>query len=355
MNKKLSLLLSVVLAFFTLMAEADEILLKNGDRISGTILNKTGNTLEIKTEYSDKISIKWSAVESFSTTQPVLLTFKNKGEITGVTETSPDNTLTIKKEGVYQSAPIPLSEITEINKKFFSGQVNAGGSLSAGNTQRQSYNLNTDIVVRGQDDRVSFGGQFNYANSRARDESGAKETILNARNFQIYADYAHFFNDQWYGYAHGLFTNDRLQDIKLRSAFGIGAGYQIFATGDLNLSVEAGPDYVNVDFYDYPYQCERRLSVDLNACDRIKDRSDVAGRWSTRYDQWFWNRAIQLFHTHEGLATRDLFVRTRTGFRVPLWYGFQFTNEIQVDYFSRPAAGKEKFDTRYLFNIGYGF
>ncbi|WP_366933553.1 DUF481 domain-containing protein [Nitrosomonas sp.] len=28
---------------------------------------------------------------------------------------------------------------------------------------------------------------------------------------------------------------------------------------------------------------------------------------------------------------------------------------VQVDYFSRPAPGKEQFDTHYLFNIGYGF
>lgn len=61
------------------------------------------------------------------------------------------------------------------------------------------------------------------------------------------------------------------------------------------------------------------------------------------------------FYMHEGLASSDLFIRTRTGFRVPLWYGFQFVNEIQVDYFSKPAPGKERFDTRYLFNIGYRF
>ncbi|MDF0677552.1 MAG: DUF481 domain-containing protein [Nitrosomonas sp.] len=163
MEKKLSVLLFTLLVSLALAARADEILLKNGDRITGTIINKTGNTLEIKTEYSDKISVKWSAIESFSTTQPVLLTLKNKEEMTGMTEVSPDNTLKIKKEGVYQSEPIPLSEIAEINKKFFSGQVNAGGALFSGNTQRQSYNLNTDLVVRGRDDRVSFGGQFNYA------------------------------------------------------------------------------------------------------------------------------------------------------------------------------------------------
>lgn len=354
-SRKLSAAVLIMFIFVVYPAEADEILLKNGDKITGTIINKTGDTLEIKTEYSDKISIKWGAIESFSATEPVLLTFKNKEEMTGTTEIAPENSLAVKKEGVYLTEPIPLAEIEEINKKFFSGQVNAGGALFAGNTQRQSYNLNADLVVRGRDDRVSFGGQFNYANSKSRNSTGSKETILDARNFQLYGDYAHFFSDVWYGYAHGLFTNDRLQDIKLRSAFGIGAGYQIFATGDLNLSVEAGPDYVNVDFYDFPYKCERQLATDPTACKRLKDRNDIAGRWSVRYDQWVWNRSVQFFHMHEGLASRDLFVRTRTGFRVPLWYGFQFVNEIQVDYFSKPASDKEKFDTRYIFNIGYGF
>ncbi len=355
MSQKSLIALFVLLAFFVLTVKADEILLKNGDRITGTIINKFGNTLEIKTEYSSKILIKWSAIESIKTNQAVLLTLKNKEEVTGVIETSPDNMLTIKKDGIHQSEPIPLSEVTEINKKFFSGQVNVGGAVFDGNTERQSYNLSTDIVVRGQDDRVSFGSQFNYANNTRRDADGRRNNVLNARNFQLYADYSHFFNDQWYGYVHSLFTNDRLQDIKLRSALGIGVGYQIFATGGLNLSIEAGPDYVSVAFYDRPYRCETRLSSDPAACDKIQDRRNVAGRWLTRYDQWLWNRAIQLFHTNEGLATSDLFIRTRTGFRIPLWRGFQFSNEVQVDYFSKPAPDKEKFDTRYLFNIGYGF
>lgn len=45
MEKKLSVLLFTLLVSLALAARADEILLKNGDRITGTIINKTGNTL----------------------------------------------------------------------------------------------------------------------------------------------------------------------------------------------------------------------------------------------------------------------------------------------------------------------
>jgi putative salt-induced outer membrane protein YdiY len=151
-----------------------------------------------------------------------------------------------------------------------------------------------------------------------------------------------------------LFTNDRFQDILLRSAFGVGAGYQFFQSEDLNLSLEAGPDYVNLNFYDLPFNCSNAIGSN-NPCTPLKDRSGIAGRWAVNYDQFIWNRNVQLFHYHEGLVASDLFIRSRTGFRVPIWNGIQFTNEIQVDYLSKPAPGRQNVDTRYMFSIGYAW
>ena len=149
-----------------------------------------------------------------------------------------------------------------------------------------------------------------------------------------------------------MFTNDRFQDIQLRSAFGVGAGYQYYQSDDLNLSLEAGPDYVNVDFYDFPFDCNRIGNCNLGP---LKDRSSPAGRWAVNYNQFVLNHNVQLFHYHEGVVSDSLFLRTRTGFLVPIWRGIQFTNEIQVDYFSKPAPGKQNVDTRYMFTIGYAF
>lgn len=351
-----------VLALFAVTAQADEVILKNGDKISGTIINKAGKALEMKTDYADKVVIKWDAIETMNSSIPITVTLKDKQELTGLAGASQNGAMTVKSNGVYDSQPIPLSEIEEINKKFFSGSANFGGGLSGGNTERQNYHADAGIVVRGRDDKVTLGGQYNYGDNTENPNTVDERTVLNARNWQLYGNYAHYFTPQWYGYAHGLFTNDRMQDIRLRSAFGVGAGYQIFGTGsaddDLNLSLEAGPDYVNLDFYDTVLNCDAFLNNNPgsvpNDC-KLNDRSGIAGRWAVNYDQWLWSRAVQVFHTHEGLVSDDLFIRSRTGFRVPIWNGIQFTNEIQVDYLSKPAQGKENVDTRYLFNIGYGW
>lgn len=363
--KRTTVLPLTALALCAMTVYADEVILKNGDKISGTILNKAGKALEMKTDYADKVVIKWDAVQTIASDKPLSITLKDKQELTGLAAAGENGTMTLKSNGVYDSQPIPVTEIEEINKKFFSGSANFGGGLSGGNTERQNYHGDANIVVRGRDDRVTLGGQYNYGDNVENPNTSQERNVLNARNWQLYGNYAHYFTPQWYGYAHGLFTNDRMQDIRLRSAFGVGAGYQIFGSGsaddDLNLSVEAGPDYVNLDFYDQSWDCSSRLRTalnpggDIDACKQLEDRSGIAGRWAVNYDQWLWSRAVQVFHTHEGLVADDLFIRSRTGFRVPIWNGIQFTNEIQVDYLSKPAPGKENVDTRYLFNIGYAW
>ncbi len=351
MKRKLYLSLAA-LSIVSISVQADEVLLKNGDKITGTIIHKSGSTLEMKTPYADKVVIKWAAVDTLSSDKPINVTLKDKQELTGLAGISENNALTVKSGGVYDTQPIPLTEVSEINKKYFSGSANFGGGLSGGNTERQNYHADANVLVRGKDDKVTLGGQYNYGDNTNNPNTPLAQNVLNARNWQLYGTYAHYFTPKWYGYANGLFTNDRLQDIRLRSAFGVGAGYQFFESEDLNLSLEAGPAYQNVDFYDFPFDCNAAGNCDLGP---IEDESGIAGRWALNYDQFVWNKTVQLFHTHEGLVGNSLFIRSRTGFRVPIWNGIQFTNEIQVDYLSKPAPGKENVDTRYLFSIGYGW
>ncbi|NOT85844.1 MAG: DUF481 domain-containing protein [Methylococcaceae bacterium] len=342
------------LALCVITAHADEVLLKNGDKISGTVINKSGDALELKTDYADKVVIKWDAVQTLKSSKPLTVILKDKQELTGLAETAADGTMTLKSDGVYNTQPIPLNNVNEINKKFFSGAANFGGGLSDGNTTRQAYHGDANVLLRGRDDKVTFGGQYNYADNQ---DSVTKENSLNARNWQVFGTYGHFFTDKWYGYAHALLTNDRLADIQLRTSFGVGAGYEFFNSKDLNLSFEVGPDYVNTNFYNTSYNCVVKRANDPNACDTLKDTSGVAARWFVNYDQFILNRSVQIFHNHEGIFDGDVFIRSRTGFHVPIWNGIQFTNEVQVDYYSGypVVAKKQAVDTRYLFSIGYGW
>lgn len=349
--KKLPL---TIFALCSFSVQADVILLKNGDKLTGEVISKSGNAIEMKTEYADKVIIKWDSVKSLKSDVPITITLDDKQQLTGTAEFSEEGTMKINSAGVYDSKAIALTKVSDINRKIFSGSVNLGGGLSDGNTTRQSYHGDANVELRGVDDKVAFGGLFNYSDD---ENSVTEKTNLTARNWQVFGTYGHFFSDKFYGYAHALLTNDRLQDIQLRTAFGVGVGYEMYSSDDLNLSFEIGPDYVNTNFYDTPYQCVDKLASNPSACNSIEDNSGMAARWFVNYDQFVLDRSVQLFHNHEGIYDSDIFIRSRTGFRVPLWNGIQFTNELQVDYYNgyAPSADKEDVDVRYLFSVGYGW
>ncbi|MBY0341292.1 MAG: hypothetical protein K2Q19_09035, partial [Rhodocyclaceae bacterium] len=53
------------------MALADQVLLKNGDRLSGSVISKRGNTLIFKTSYAGELKIDWDEVAQLNTDKPV--------------------------------------------------------------------------------------------------------------------------------------------------------------------------------------------------------------------------------------------------------------------------------------------
>jgi hypothetical protein len=65
--------LSLLLALFLIgpAVFADQISLKNGDWLTGTILKSDAKTLVLKTEAAGDVTLQWSAIDSITSTQPL--------------------------------------------------------------------------------------------------------------------------------------------------------------------------------------------------------------------------------------------------------------------------------------------
>ena len=61
------------------MATADELVMSNGDRLTGTILVKQGNTLRFKVSYAGELQIAWNQIASLKASQPLHLDL-NEGQ-----------------------------------------------------------------------------------------------------------------------------------------------------------------------------------------------------------------------------------------------------------------------------------
>lgn len=78
----------VAVAIFSPSVLADQITLKNGDRLTGAIVKSDGKSLTIKSEYAGEVTVPWEAIEQISSNQLLYLTLKDSQMIVGTVATS---------------------------------------------------------------------------------------------------------------------------------------------------------------------------------------------------------------------------------------------------------------------------
>ena len=69
----------LLLLFFTSGVLADQITLKNGDRLTGEITTGDGKNLLLKTEFVGAVTIEWDAITAIESSEILHLTLKEIG------------------------------------------------------------------------------------------------------------------------------------------------------------------------------------------------------------------------------------------------------------------------------------
>ena len=78
--------LTLVIATIVLLAPsvfADQITLKNGDRLTGDIVKSDEKALVIKSEFAGEVTVQWPAVDTISSTQTLHIGLKDGQTIVG--------------------------------------------------------------------------------------------------------------------------------------------------------------------------------------------------------------------------------------------------------------------------------
>jgi putative salt-induced outer membrane protein YdiY len=339
MNNSLGGLICGTLLVMASAARGDEIRLQNGDRLTGTLVSKTGGQLIFETAYAGRIVVDWAQVATLTTDEPVEIVLDDDTLMTG--PLAPDTGgLVVTADGGEPAVHVELDQVaaidsTEIPTLFgfkLSGRVAAGLSASRGNTDTDQIYLDGEAKARSLKTRMKLAADY-----RREDDSGQRT----ASNWNVTSNYDHFLTDQWYFFRNGILAHDRFQDLNLRIAGGAGFGYQFYESEGLNLSLEAGPNMVNEDFIDAP------------------DRTYLGARWALAFDRIFYDGAFQFFHKHEGLLsledTDDILITSQSGVRVPLVHGIEATAQANVDWRNKPAPGNKSADTTVIMTIGYGW
>ncbi len=318
-------------------SSADEVLLKNGDRISGRIVTMADGKIVMNTSYGGDISIAWSEITQIKGDEPINIVMADGTSLKGRTITTEPGKVGLQVEGIAEPVSIDLAQAMSINPApvpalTTKGQANLGITVAKGNSDTASQHLDLEFIARTIKNRYTLGAEFNKA-----EDDGVEST----NKALGYVKYDHFFSKKLYGYSNVLLEKDKFKDINLRTGLGLGAGYQFLEGEDVNLSGEAGLSYINEDFIVAP------------------DEGYPTGRWALNFDKFLIKKSLQFFHFHEGFVsfedTEDIFIRSRTGIRMPLSKAIKATFQINYDWDRQPSPGMEKSDIMYIMSLGYQF
>lgn len=322
----------------------DTVVLKDGSIVKGTINTMTGGNLAITTEFGGDVTVKWSSIKSINAVSPLSFVLDDGTVLKGTSDAGEAGSINVSSQKIKGAANISLDSVTAINPPkvkpvTYKGNINAGVSISDGNTRTKSGSLLGAFEARSKRQRLTLTGSTNYAENNK---------VLSQRNSRGALKYDFFATDRLYVFANAFLEGDYFQDLKLRTALSGGPGYQLIEKGDfdncmsaMELYTEAGVAFFNEDFRSVP------------------DESYVSGRWAAKLDWPFMPDKMSLFHNHEGYPgfedIKDLYITTEQGLRFNLMENMNATAQVNWRYDSTPAAGFKKTDTLYLFTIGYNF
>ena len=315
----------------------DEVTLKNGDRLTGTIAQSDGKTLTLQTDYAGDLSIKWEVVQGVESKEGLHLELQDgktiAGPVTasdgklqvstnsGNVETSIADIKTLrgnKEESVYEKTLHP-----GIFQEWKSG-LNLGFALTRGNSQTK--NLSIGFVATRQTFHDKLGAYSNIVYASNDAPGAVPSTTANTAGGGF--RYDHDLRKRLFAFVAADFFSDALQGLNIRAAEGGGLGFHAIKNDSTTLDFLGGLNYTHESY--------TTLTRNFAALSMGEDLIHKIGK-STVLTQDL-NFFPNLNNTGEYRATFDFGTVTKLTRRL----GWQ--NSFSDIYVTNPPAGKRKND-----------
>ena len=231
---------------------AAEVTLKNGDRLTGTIVSVGDKKLTIKPDYSaDPINIDWSAVAQFTSDQPMVVTRTDNHVVSGP--------VAMQDSSVVVNTPSGTQTVPQTDVSFIRSQADQAAyekSLHPGPLEGWAGGGNLGLALaRGNSDTTNLALAFNADRKTTTDEwnitaasiyststtNNLTSTTANALGGAIRYDRNITPRLFWFGLFTGMY--DRQQDLDERLSPNGGLGYHLIASKVTTLDILGGIGY----------------------------------------------------------------------------------------------------------------
>jgi putative salt-induced outer membrane protein YdiY len=247
----MTLRLALIGCVCALVLRGDEVTLRNGDRISGKVVQKDQKLLEFKSSVFGLIKIPWKEVAGLRTDTPVHVVLQDGEDVFGRLEATKDEVRIIGDDRQEESSFAELLAIRDAKEQreyerllrpawtqLWAGTGTVGMAGTQGNAEALTFTAGLKASRITRTDKTSI--YFNAIRATAEVDGIAADTAEATRGGWAYShDFAsrftwNLFNDYEY---------DRFQNLDLRFVLGGGGGFVVWKGERSQLDLVMGGAY----------------------------------------------------------------------------------------------------------------
>ncbi len=239
-----------VLAMAT-AARADTVMLKNGDRLTGTVEVSDGKDVTLKTDFAGEIKIQWAAVQELKTDKPIYVVTPDKKTVSGTVSTDGSNLIVHTANN--GAVPVPLAQVTVVRSsdmetayekslhpsllEAWKGGASLGFAIARGNSETTNLTTGFNADRKTLHDELTFYEASLYSDNNQPGGSVLANSILGG------VKYDRNITKRLFVFVSADYTHDALQDLNLRQIYSGGLGVHIINNPNTTFDLLAGANY----------------------------------------------------------------------------------------------------------------
>jgi putative salt-induced outer membrane protein YdiY len=333
----------LVLCSLALALHADQLVLKNGDRVTGAIIKKDAKTITIKSDLFGVIAAPWDQVESVTADKPLTVVLDDGKSVQGTVATSGGNvhvagvSVPAGDVQIMRNADEQLAYERLLHPRLHQLWI-ATGTLgfagTAGNAKTSTFATGFNAWRPTRTDKISLS--FSAIRASAVVNGKSDETASAVRGGVAYD---HNVSGRLFVTGFNNYEHDRFQSLDLRAVFGGGFGFHAVKTDRSRLDVVGGGNYNHEKFFTQSRNTAELFWGDDYSLGLSKALSLVQA------SRMFNN----LSNTGEYRVNFDLGVSAK----LTKWLNWNAASSDR--YLSNPVAGRKRNDFLYTTGLGVTF
>lgn len=257
----LSSLLISALLLTQAVASAAVVTLKNGDRVTGEVIESDAAKLRVTTEFLGEVSIAWDAVTGIESAEPLHVSSSDGQVLVGPVVTQGDSfQVRTANSGTVN---VPKTEIAYVRNEasqlayeaaierlrnprltdFWRGFFDANLALTTGNAETKTFSNAAGATRETKRDTIKL-----YFTSLFAENSTTGESVVTANAIRGGSRYELNVTDKTFTYGFVDLEYDEFQSLDLRNVLGGGFGYHAIKNERMRFDVYGGGAF-NQEFF----------------------------------------------------------------------------------------------------------